>query len=150
VPINNKVLNGRAKTLPGDGKVSKGSYGNDMNLLLLRHLYMHNWVKRREIWEAIGSERIAEEQGILERQQEADRVKDVEDTDVEKAAKFRVMCMNDAELMCADVTSSDCGIVRFDGQMQMFGATVCCLRLHTVLLFASHCMKFTFQIMSFA
>jgi hypothetical protein len=58
---------------------------------------MHNWVKRREIWEAIGSERIAEEQGILERHQEADRVKDVEDTDDEEAKKFRVMCMNDAE-----------------------------------------------------
>jgi hypothetical protein len=97
VPINNKVLNGRAKTLPGDGKVSKGSYGNDMNFLLLRHLYMHSWVKRREIWEEIGSEWIAEEQGILERHQEADRVKDVEDTDVEEAAKFRVICMNDAE-----------------------------------------------------
>jgi hypothetical protein len=54
------------------------------------------------------------------------------------------------EALHAVITSSDCGIVRFDGQMQMFGATVCCLRLHTVLLFASHCMNFTFPIMSFA
>jgi hypothetical protein len=82
------VLNGRAKTLPGGGKVSKGSYGNDQNFLLLRHLYKHNWVKRREIWEEIGSERIAEEPGILERHQEADRAKDVEDTDVEEAAEM--------------------------------------------------------------
>jgi hypothetical protein len=36
---NNKVLKGRAKTLPGGGKVCKGSYGNDPNFLLFRHLY---------------------------------------------------------------------------------------------------------------
>jgi hypothetical protein len=46
---NNKVLKGRAKTLPGGGKVSKGSYVNCPNFLLLRHLYGHNWVKQREI-----------------------------------------------------------------------------------------------------
>jgi hypothetical protein len=51
-------------------------------------IYKHNWVKRREIWEEIGSERIAEEQAMLEWHQEADRVEDVEDTDVEEAAKM--------------------------------------------------------------
>jgi hypothetical protein len=85
---NNKVLNGRAKTFPGGGKVSKRSYGNDPKFLLLRHLFNHNWLKRREVWEEIGSEGIAEEQGILDRHQEADRPNDVEDMDVEEAGKM--------------------------------------------------------------
>jgi hypothetical protein len=32
---NNKVLKGRAKTLPGGGKVCKGSYGNVLKVVQL-------------------------------------------------------------------------------------------------------------------